>query len=128
MVYSSFTHRSHCFCDLEFYRCLKALSQSDALAKTVGDVYFNFLKMDCLSNETTHAIRVADSPTRYTFPSRDSLTEQTYSQKSTAPTLQHRTPNMNCSRQDSNGRCRMWLLNPLGSDKRFYFTPFNLTF
>ncbi|KAK8377728.1 hypothetical protein O3P69_013992 [Scylla paramamosain] len=67
--------KSHCLCDLEFYRCLKAAGQSDPVAKAVGEVYFNFLQLDCLSTRPTNPIRAADDASRVTTPT-DSQKEQ----------------------------------------------------
>ncbi|KAK8374357.1 hypothetical protein O3P69_012335 [Scylla paramamosain] len=118
--------KSHCLCDLEFYRCLKAAGQSDPVAKAVGEVYFNFLQLDCLSTRPTNPIRAADDASRVTTPT-DSQKEQSDHHNSTA-TVSLSSPRMECSRRDSNGGCRMWLLNPRGFTHGLHFTPSNLTF
>ncbi|XP_042222170.1 uncharacterized protein LOC121866492 isoform X2 [Homarus americanus] len=48
----SFITKSHCICDLELFRCLKAAK--DPLAATVGQVYFNILRMQCLNSVNSY--------------------------------------------------------------------------
>lgn len=50
---SYYFNRSHCLCDLEFFRCLKAVE--DPLATTVGQLYFNLLQIQCLTPASPHS-------------------------------------------------------------------------
>ena len=41
--------RSHCDCDHDFYKCLK--ESNNSFAYTIGNFYFNILKVHCLKEE-----------------------------------------------------------------------------
>ncbi|XP_037798526.1 uncharacterized protein LOC119593646 [Penaeus monodon] len=104
-----FKTRSHCSCDLEFYRCLKAAG--DSVATMVGQVYFNYLKMECIDvpgpkscYSPSVTIRTLNSP----FPSE--------------------TATLSCLRRDTEGGCRFWLPNPKGFTTRLQIVKTTLNF
>ncbi|XP_068233952.1 phospholipase A2 isozymes PA3A/PA3B/PA5-like [Palaemon carinicauda] len=55
---------SHCTCDLEFYRCLKAANTD--VSAMVGQVYFNYLDVKCLdaTNKTRNGKGTSNRPQR----------------------------------------------------------------
>ena len=50
-VITKYNFRSHCSCDLEFFRCLKNVGSN--IAESVGLLYFNILKTQCLLDDPT---------------------------------------------------------------------------
>ena len=43
--------KSHCVCDRDFYSCLKNVNSK--LSNTIGNVYFNVLKLQCIEEGPT---------------------------------------------------------------------------
>lgn len=115
---SNLTHRSHCSCELEFYRCLKAV-KSDPLAITVGQVYFNFIRLDCLTQASPSASASGDnlaSAYSYGHPATPSMS---------APIS---GPKFVCLKQDPKGGCRKWVPSPRAGQTMYKLTPSDLKF
>ncbi|ESO95527.1 hypothetical protein LOTGIDRAFT_116986, partial [Lottia gigantea] len=51
----AFWYKGHCSCDGEFYSCLKKV-EGEETADSVGSVFFNVLKVDCIQ-ETGKTVR-----------------------------------------------------------------------
>lgn len=137
-----FSTRSHCSCELEFFRCLKAVK--DPLATTIGQLYFNVLKMECLNTvsnsnpasspaprsqlytipEESHGEEVERQPQPQTRQHGPSGTENQAVQEGVPKT----TPRLECSIRDREGQCRMWHMNPRGFTERYVTQPLNLRF
>ncbi|XP_069997275.1 uncharacterized protein [Penaeus vannamei] len=143
-----FKTMSHCSCDLEFYRCLKAAG--DSVATMVGQVYFNYLKMECIdvpSPKSCYSPSVTIRTINVSFPSdaatvapppppppssstsgtktRDAQ-ERTKNNKN--KNKRRRRPRLSCLRRDGEGGCRFWLPNPKGFTTRLQIVKTTLNF
>ncbi|XP_071539055.1 uncharacterized protein [Panulirus ornatus] len=120
-----FATRSHCICDLEFFRCLKAAG--DQVSTAVGNIYFNLLQMECISPLSSPPPRI-HSPTELNAP-RSSPTGADVSLedpgKGGSATSGGR---LGCMLRHGDGSCRMWLQNPKGFTQRFVLTTNKLKF
>ncbi|XP_063607633.1 uncharacterized protein LOC134782184 [Penaeus indicus] len=144
-----FKTMSHCSCDLEFYRCLKAAG--DSVATMVGQVYFNYLKMECIdvpSPKSCYSPSVTIRTLNAPFPSetateappppspfpatsgtetRDAQ-ERTKNKNKKNKNKGRRRPRLSCLRRDAEGGCRFWLPNPKGFTTRLQIVKTSLNF
>lgn len=114
---------SHCSCELEFYRCLKAVP-SDPLAITVGQVYFNFLRLDCLTPAPTSA----PSSRNNNLPGGAYSAPLEHTSIPSSKPATRTVPKFVCYRPDSNRGCRKWVPNPQAGPTLYQFTPSKLNF
>lgn len=131
-----FATKSHCVCDLEFFRCLKATK--DSLATTVGQLYFNLLKMQCL-NTVSPAPQGPGYPAptgTYSSQPLETIPEvegrHDPQQEPSGRTLKEEEAasgsRLECSYRDVDGGCRMWHMNPKGFTVRYVVQSLNLRF
>ena len=75
--------RSHCDCDQDFLKCLKAANNS--VAMMLGNIYFNVLKVQCIKEEKPLVcieVRLVESRVCFTFHIKWSIqANQTFNKK-----------------------------------------------
>ncbi|XP_066972610.1 uncharacterized protein [Macrobrachium rosenbergii] len=104
---------SHCTCDLEFYRCLKA-ANSD-VANMVGQVYFNYLDIKCLDAppKTKTGEVLSNRPPRGSVQSSSN---------------QEEVGRLECILFDEERECRKWELTPANFSVELVISRLGLSF
>ncbi|CAL4122725.1 unnamed protein product, partial [Meganyctiphanes norvegica] len=111
--------KSHCSCDLEFFRCLKAVGSE--ISKKVGEVYFNYLQVQCLDEPTARHKPMKYAPVTSSYSSLSSPSTDTPGPLATAPRLK-------CILKDANGGCRKWIPDPRSFTKKLVIQSQDLVF
>lgn len=134
---------SHCSCDLEFFRCLKAARSQTA--DMIGQLYFNFIRMNCLNaplpprNNRLTSTSTVISRWPWPFEQRRSLSRSGGASTRAAkegrsffiPQEQERSGapgRLECVRVDREGGCRKWDLQPKNFTVHLVIAQLGLTF